>query len=100
MVEKFKQEPCGQCGTPRSVVNGAWLRDVRKHAGLTLREFAERMKVSPAYICDIEKNRRNCLPAMRDGYECLQSFPEKNAWKQPTGRARRESKLTRIRRQA
>lgn len=80
-MSKFKQQPCSQCGSPRSVLNGDWLRGVRKHAGLTLREFAARAGVSAAYICDIEKNRRNCLPAMRDAYECLQSFPEKDAWK-------------------
>lgn len=75
---KFKQQPCPQCGMPRSVINGQWLRDVRKKAGLTLREMAKRVEVSPAYICDIEHNRRNCLPAMRDAYECLISFD--GAW--------------------
>ena len=71
---KFHNEPCHQCGAPRSVVNGAWLRERRKRAGLTLREFATRVGVSAAYICDIEKNRRNCLPAMRDAYENISSF--------------------------
>lgn len=80
-IEKFKQQPCSQCGTPRSVLNGDWLRHTRKHAGLTLRQFAERVGVSAAYICDIEKNRRNCLPAMRDAYECLTSFPQKGAFR-------------------
>jgi len=75
---KFKQQPCPHCGTPQSVINGQWLRDVRKAAGLTLREMAKRVGVSPAYICDIEHNRRNCLPAMRDAYENLTSFD--GAW--------------------
>lgn len=73
-TEKFKQQPCPHCGTPQSVINGAWLITVRKKAGLTLREFAKRVEKSPAYICDIEHNRRNCLPEMRDAYECLTSF--------------------------
>jgi transcriptional regulator with XRE-family HTH domain len=78
--EKFKPEPCSQCGAQRSVINGAWLREVRKSAGLTLREMARRCDVSAAYICDIEHNRRNCLPAMRDAYENLTSFGDSVKW--------------------
>jgi predicted transcriptional regulator len=74
---KFKDQPCSQCGSPRSVINGDWLREARKAAGLTLREMARRVGVSAPYICDIERNRRNCLPAMRDAYECLTSIPGK-----------------------
>ena len=68
---KFKDEPCSQCGAPRSVVNGAWLRKQRERAGLSLREFAKRQGVSAPYVCDIEHNRRNCLPPMRAAYEAL-----------------------------
>lgn len=71
---KFAEQPCSLCGTPRSVVNGEWLRFVRKCAGLTLRQFAKRAGVSPAYICDIEHNRRNCLPEMRAQYETFEDF--------------------------
>lgn len=56
------------------MIDGAWLRDTRKRAGLTLRQFAERRGVSAAYICDIEKNRRNCLPAMKAAYEALEAI--------------------------
>jgi transcriptional regulator with XRE-family HTH domain len=71
---KFFDMPCGSCGSPRAVVNGAWLRFVRKRAGLSLREFAVRAGVSAAYICDIEHNRRNCLPEMRKNYETFEGF--------------------------
>lgn len=74
MTPKFTDQPCPHCGTPRSVVNGAWLRERRKKAGYTLRDFAKRVGASAAYICDIEHNRRNCLPAMRDAYENIASF--------------------------
>lgn len=73
---KFRDQPCPQCGTPRSVINGAWLRERRVAAGFTLRDFAKRVGVSAPYICDIERNRRNCLPAMRDAYENIASFEE------------------------
>lgn len=72
---KFTHQSCPTCGTPRSVVNGEWLRFVRKGAGLTLRQFAERAGVSAPYICDIELNRRNCLPEMRARYEALEVQP-------------------------
>jgi predicted transcriptional regulator len=71
---KFVDQPCSQCGTPRTVVNGFWLRERRKKAGFSLRDFANRLGVSAAYICDIEHNRRNCLPTMRDAYENIASF--------------------------
>jgi len=71
---KFIDEPCPRCGSPSRVVNGAWLRFVRKRVGLTLRQFAKRAGVSAPYICDIERNRRNCLPAMREQYEQFEGF--------------------------
>jgi transcriptional regulator with XRE-family HTH domain len=71
---KFFDQPCPHCGTPRAVANGLWLREQRKRAGYSLRDFAKRVGVSAAYICDIEHNRRNCLPAMRDAYDNIASF--------------------------
>jgi DNA-binding XRE family transcriptional regulator len=71
---KFTHQACPRCGTPQSRLNGAWLRRVREAAGLTLREFAQRAGVSAAYICDIEHNRRNCLPEMRKNYETFEGF--------------------------
>lgn len=71
---KFHPQPCSMCGTPKTVVNGEWLRFVRKRAGLSLRDFAKRAGVSAAYICDIEHNRRNCLPEMRANYETFEDF--------------------------
>lgn len=68
---KFIERPCPTCGTGRAIVSGEWLRERRKAAGLSLREFAARVGVSAPYICDIEKNRRNCLPKMRAAYEAL-----------------------------
>lgn len=73
-AEKFTHEACSKCGTPRTVLNGAWLRERRIKAGYTLRDFAKRVGKSAPYISDIERNRRNCLPAMRDAYENIASF--------------------------
>jgi transcriptional regulator with XRE-family HTH domain len=73
-VPKFFDQPCPTCGTPRTVVNGLWLRERRIKAGYSLRDFAKRVGVSAPYISDIEHNRRRCLPAMRDAYENIASF--------------------------
>lgn len=71
---KFTHAFCSRCGAPRSVVNGDWLRFVRLRAGLTLRQFAKRAGVSAVYISDIERNKRNCLPKMRQQYETFEGF--------------------------
>ncbi len=70
-IQKFKAEPCSSCGSPLSVVNGAWLRLEREMAGLTLREMARRLEFSAPYICDVEHNRRACSPKIRAAYEAL-----------------------------
>lgn len=68
---KFRDEACQACGAPQAVISGAWLRERRKAAGLTLREMARRLDFTPAYICDVEKNRRHCSPVIRKAYEAL-----------------------------
>jgi hypothetical protein len=70
-LNKFVSEPCRSCGTPQSVINGAWLRARRKAAQLTLREMARRLGFSAPYICDIELNRRHCSQVVRAAYEAL-----------------------------
>ena len=70
-LEKFTVEPCSSCGTPKSVINGRWLRHEREIAGLTLREMARRLGYSAAYLCDVEHSRRHCSPRIREAYEAL-----------------------------
>jgi len=70
-VEKFCLSPCPTCGTPKSIVNGAWLRNERKKAGLSLREMARRLGVSAPFLCDVEFSRRNCSVKVRQAYEAL-----------------------------
>lgn len=70
-VEKFTTGECPTCGTPKSIINGKWLRQAREIAGLTLREMARRLEFSVAYLCDVEHNRRNCTPKIRAAYEAL-----------------------------
>lgn len=70
-VAKFKHEACSKCGTPRSVLNGQWLRARRELAGVTLREMGRRLGFSAVYLSDIERNRRRCTPKVREAYEVL-----------------------------
>lgn len=57
-VPRKRETPCTVCGTPRAFVDGAWLREQRKAAGLTLREVARRLGYTASYVCDVELNRR------------------------------------------
>lgn len=69
--KKFIDSPCPTCGTPHSVINGAWLAAVRKRARESQRQLAFRLGYAPAYLCDIEHNRRNCPLEIREAYERL-----------------------------
>lgn len=71
VIRKFVDAPCPTCGAPHPIVNGAWLRWQRRAAGLTLRGMAKRMCFSAPYLCDVERNRRNCTPEIRAAYEAL-----------------------------
>lgn len=70
-IKKFIDAACPHCGSPRAVVDGAWLRERRKLAGLTLKEMGRRLGVSVPYLSDVEWNRRNRLPAIVKAYEAL-----------------------------
>lgn len=70
-VPKWKAGACKSCGTPNSVINGAWLSAERKAAGITLREMSRRLGFSAPYLCDVEWDRRNCTPKIRAAYEAL-----------------------------
>ena len=37
---------------------GEYVKQMRERLGMTMRELAERVKISPAYLCDIEKGNR------------------------------------------
>lgn len=64
--------PCPCCGQATRQLNGLWLRDLRKAAGLTQRAFGKRHKVSSSYISDIERNRRTCPDTIAADYRSLE----------------------------
>lgn len=70
-IQKFTEDDCPMCGTPRTVINGRWLRIQREMAGMTMREMARQLEFSAAYLCDVEHNRRHCSPKIRAAYEAL-----------------------------
>ena len=37
---------------------GEYVKQRRESLGMTMKEFAEQVKLSPAYLCDIEKGNR------------------------------------------
>lgn len=68
---KFVFEPCPTCHRDRRVVDGAWLRQQRKRSGLSLRELARRIGVSPPYLSDVELNRRGRTAKIVEVYAVL-----------------------------
>lgn len=64
-------ECCSRCGSLVEVPDGASLREVRKKAGLGLRELARRIGLTPAYLSDVELNRRRVTPKMEVVYDSL-----------------------------
>jgi transcriptional regulator with XRE-family HTH domain len=55
---KTRTIPCPTCGADRTFASGRALRRIRMSAGLTLRDLAESIDLSPQYLCDVESNRR------------------------------------------
>jgi len=49
---------CSTCGGTGRVSTGMEARQLRKAAGLSLREVARRMELSAAYVCDLEHGYR------------------------------------------
>ena len=70
-MDKFTNQPCRACGTPKATINPEWLRAERLKTKLTLREFAARLGFSAPYISDVELGRRHCTPAILKHYEAL-----------------------------
>ena len=69
MITKYITIPCNECGSPKRVINGLWLREIReKSLKLSQREFGKKFKISSPYISDIERNRRECPEDILEAY--------------------------------
>ena len=68
MITKYIMVPCNECGSPKKVINGLWLREIREKANLDQRAFGKTVNSSSPYISDIERNRRECPPDILNGY--------------------------------
>lgn len=66
------QRPCPRCGGTGKVMDekaiGAAMRKARKNAGLTGREVARRLRLSAAYVSDLELGRRGWDAARQARY--------------------------------
>lgn len=68
---KFAPHTCGHCGMTRKTLNGAWLRWKRKRAGLGLRELSRRVKLSAAFLSDVERGNRHATIRVELAYQNL-----------------------------
>lgn len=66
----MKQCPkCGGTGEIHDdIVLGMRLRKSRETAGVTLREAAKRMGITPAYLCDLEHGRRSWSVTLQEKF--------------------------------
>lgn len=62
---------CPRCGQEVPVLNGAFFRRKRHNAGVSLRALSARLKLSPAYVSDMELGKRTFLPKYVHAYEKL-----------------------------
>lgn len=71
MIVRHVTQVCPYCKTPRSVISGASLRELRKAAGKTLKEVA-RGRTSIAHLSAVERDLRAVTPRVKEFYEeCL-----------------------------
>ena len=66
-------EKCHRCGgsglEPDDRAVGREMRDLRERRGLTLRQLAARLELSPAYISDLERGNRHWHKGMTDSFK-------------------------------
>ncbi|HKP75321.1 MAG TPA: helix-turn-helix transcriptional regulator [Longimicrobiaceae bacterium] len=70
-LQRTKQAPCSRCGSEGTTLNGAWFRRERIYYGVSLREMARRLGVSPPFVSDMERGFRHFLPKYAAAYDAL-----------------------------
>lgn len=62
----WSERACPTCGTKHPVLSGQGFSEVRKVAGISQREVARRVGISPMYLSDIEHGVRVLKLEMAD----------------------------------
>lgn len=67
------RKPCPHCGGTGEVWYderaGALLRGMRERTGLTAKDVAARLGISPQYLSDLERGRRRWTPALVGAFQ-------------------------------
>lgn len=71
MISKYIKIPCNECGKPKRVINGQYLKQQRENAQLSQREFGRLVNMSSPHLSDIERNRRECPEDVVQAYLLL-----------------------------
>lgn len=77
ILGKYTVVPCRLCGHLRAIIAYTWLRKVRLISIVSLRRAAKRIKVSPAYLSDVELGRRGITNRVLEFYEKLDKKNER-----------------------
>ena len=65
---RTRSDTCPACGNSIQVVDGAWLREERLKAGISLRAMARSIERSTRYLADLEENHRRVT---QDAYAAI-----------------------------
>lgn len=69
-IEDFRYKQFESTRDERRAKDGAHLRRLRQHAGLTLKQVAEGAAISVAYLSDVERGRRGPLMGLKRERVC------------------------------
>lgn len=67
---------CGRLFVNENRLNGAYARECREKAGISLRELARRMKVSAPFLSDLERGNRQWSDSVAGKWEAAMN-PDK-----------------------
>lgn len=67
-MKKTRMIECGTCGARRRVVDGQALRKLRLRSGITLRNLAAKLGLSPTYLSFLETNLKPSNDSLVVGY--------------------------------
>lgn len=59
---------CPKCGGSGELPNPGEMRKIRLNRNIRLREMARRLKISAAYLSDLERGKRDWNDAKRQAY--------------------------------
>lgn len=90
-LPKDTERPCPTCKQPRPEANGAYYRDLRIRARVSLTEMARLCRCTATHLSLIERGLRSFRPRFVEAYESL--FERRKTPTTPPGRSPRHGRI-------